>query len=164
MTRRLVVRGDRLTPAASLVEGSPSPSTPQKEHSRNRSTACLVDILCALGTQETDDDAEVGVRSEVRSGDDGDVGGALFTGAAAAEDAEAVAELRRRAAAFIKHGIMSRINKDKGEDTASIMNSIEESDNVRGAGDGEGAGEGGGALAGADHVGRFEQQAQANRT
>ncbi|KGO43139.1 Tricalbin [Penicillium expansum] len=33
------VKGDRLTPAATLVDTTPSPITPQKEHSRNRSTA-----------------------------------------------------------------------------------------------------------------------------
>lgn len=31
-----------------------------------------------------------------------------------------------RGASFLKHGLMSRLHKDKGEDAASIMNSIEE--------------------------------------
>ena len=35
-----------------------------------------------------------------------------------------------RGASFLKHGLMSRIHKDKSEDTASIMNSIEEPDNL----------------------------------
>ncbi|KAJ5782088.1 Tricalbin [Penicillium paradoxum] len=37
-----------------------------------------------------------------------------------------------RGASFLKHGLMSRLNKDKSEDTVSIMNSIEEPEPARG--------------------------------